>query len=327
MTRPTASDVHVNVPLTQISIAYLQSQDMFIAGRVFPIIPVAKQSDRYFVYEKADWHRMDARLRAPSSESAGGGWRIDNTPTYFADVYAVHKDVDDQIRANADNPLDMDRDSTEWVTQQLLLRRERTWADNYFTAGVWDTDLLGVAAAPGAGEFLQWNDPLSTPIEDITNAAIDVAEATAFRPNRLVLSPRVFNALKNHPDVLERIKYTQRAVLTTDILAGLLDIEQVLVAWGVVNTSIEQAPDEPVNEFFLGNHALLVYAAPAPSILRPSGGYMFSWTGYLGAGPQGNRIKSFRMEHLESDRIEGSLAFDAKLVSADVGVFFEDAVA
>jgi hypothetical protein len=60
--------------------------------------------------------------------------------------------------------------------------------------------------------------------------------------------------------------------------------------------------------------------------LQPSGGYIFSWTGYLGAGPAGNRIKRFRIEQIASDRIEGEMAFDAKLVAPDLGVFFEDAV-
>jgi hypothetical protein len=89
--RPTPSDVHVNAPLTNISIAYIQRATQFIADRVFPIVPVTKQSDRYFVYTRADWLRSEVQLRGPASESAGGGWVLDNTPTYFADVWAVHK--------------------------------------------------------------------------------------------------------------------------------------------------------------------------------------------------------------------------------------------
>ncbi len=46
MYTPTAGDVHVNTPLTQISIAYLQSQTEFVAAQFAPVIPVSKQSDR-----------------------------------------------------------------------------------------------------------------------------------------------------------------------------------------------------------------------------------------------------------------------------------------
>ena len=206
MALPTAGDVHVNRPLTNISIAYIQEADQFIADRVFPNVPVSKQSDRYFQYLKEDWFRVEARERAPGTESAGSGWRIDNTPTYFAPVIAVHKDVDDQIRANSDSPIDMDRDATLWVTTQLLLKREKRWAESYFQSGVWNTDLAGVNAAPAAGQFLQWDQANSTPIEDITEAAVDIAEKTGYRPNALVLSPFVYNALRNHADVLDRIK-------------------------------------------------------------------------------------------------------------------------
>lgn len=327
MALPAASDVHVNQPLTNISIAYIQSADQFIATRVFPNVPVAKQSDRYFRYEKEDWFRVEAQERAPGTESAGGGWRIDNSPTYYARVYAVHKDIDDQIRANQDNPIDMDRDATLWVTTQLLLKRERVWAESYFQTGVWGTDLEGVDSTPTTGQFLRWNDPDSTPVEDVTNAAVAVAEKTGFRPNTLVLSPFVYNALRHHPAVLERIKYTQRGVVTSDILAGLFDVDRVLVPWGVVNLAAEGVVGDSDFSFVFGRSALLCYANPTPSILQPSAGYVFSWTGLLGAGEQGGRIKRFRMEHLSADRIEGEMAFDAKVVSPDLGVFFDGAVA
>ena len=49
MPNPTRGDVHVNKPLTNISIAYMQMAENFIADKVFPNISVAKQSDRYFV--------------------------------------------------------------------------------------------------------------------------------------------------------------------------------------------------------------------------------------------------------------------------------------
>lgn len=325
MPQPTRGDVHVNQPLTNISIAYIQDQNNFIADKVFPNIPVPKQSDRYFVYDRSSWFRDEAQLRAPGTESAGGGWDIDNTPTYYANVWAIHKDVDDQIRANADSPINMDRDSTEWVTQQLMIRREKAWASKYFAQSIWATDRQGVAAGPTGTQFLQWDDPAATPIEDITTSALNVEQLTGFRPNTLVLSPYVFNAIKNNADVIDRVKYTQTGVVTTDMLAGLFEVDRVLVARGVNDTANEGATS--VYDYIISNKAaLLVYSNPRPSILQPSGGYTFSWNGLLGAGAAGNRIKRFRMEELSSDRIEGEMAFDQKLIAADLGVFFYDAI-
>src|SRR4051812_42443060 len=128
MPNPTASDVHVNVPLTNISIAWVQQQNAFVAAQVFPNVPVQQQSNRYFTYQRDDFYRTEAAVRAPGTESAGSGWRIDNTPSYFANVLSVHKDVDDQIRANADSVISMDRDATLWVTQQMMVKRDVDWA-------------------------------------------------------------------------------------------------------------------------------------------------------------------------------------------------------
>jgi hypothetical protein len=47
MPNPTQADLHVNVPLTNVSIAYIQKADAFIATKVFPKVPVSKQSDLY----------------------------------------------------------------------------------------------------------------------------------------------------------------------------------------------------------------------------------------------------------------------------------------
>lgn len=310
---PTPADVHVNQPLTNIAVAFIQAADRFIADRVFPIVPVAKQSDRYFTYDRGDWLRGQAQLRAPATESAGGGWRLDNTNTYYCDVYAIHKDVDDQTRANSDQPINLDRDATQWVTQQLLIAREAIFVATALTTGVWGDDLQG------GTDVGSWASVSSDPVSDIGQAKDQVASATGFDPNTLVLSPSAFRLLKNHDAVLERVKYTQRGVLTADILAGLLDVERVFVARAVRNTGAEGGSAD-VDFLVTDACALLCYVEPQPSILKPSAGYTFVWSGLLGAR-EGIRIKSFRIEPLSADRIEGEMAFDVKVIAPECGVF------
>lgn len=325
MPRPTASDVHVNAALTNISIAYMQGADHFIADKVFPIVPVSKQSDRYFVYDKGDFFRSEAQLRAPGTASAGTGFGIDNTPSYFADVYAIHKDIGDQIRANSDAAINPDRDATQFITQQLMLKRDKVWAANFFTTGVWTGSSTGGDLA--AGDLLNgaWSSAGSTPIEDIDKQADAILKNTGYRPNCLVVGTDVHRVLKNHPDVLDRIRYTQEGIVTEDLLASLLGVEKYLVARATENTAAQGATDS-FNFVADAQDALLTYSAPNPGLMTPSAGYLMAWNGYLGAGPQGNRIKRFRMEHLASDRVEGELAFAAELVSASLGAFFDECV-
>lgn len=316
MPQPTRSDVHVNKPLTMISIAYIQKAQDFVADKVFPIVPVMKQADRYFVYTKGEWFRDTAQKRAPGTESAGGTYEIDNTPSYFADVFAIHKDVDDQTRANADLPLDMDRDATLYVSQKMLLKRETEFIAKYFKAGLWSGAADYQPNVDGAGF---WNATNSNPMADIDDLKQEIKSKTGLLPNTLVVSSDVFFALRNNASVLDRLKYTQRGIVTEELLASLFGVDKFLVASAVIN-SAQQGQANSLN-YLVANQALLVYANPAPSILQPSAGYIFSWQGLFGAGAQGNRISSFRMEQLKSDRIEGEMAFDMKQVGADLGVF------
>ena len=327
MANPTMSDVHVNTPLTDISVAFIQQATNFVAPRVFPIVQVGKQSDRYFKYNRLDFLRQVAQMRAPGTESSGGGFSIDNTPSYYADVYAVHKDIPDQLKANADTALNLERDTAIWCTQQLLMKRDELFASGFFVTGVWNTDRVGVAAGPTGTQFLQWDAAGSDPIGDIASSKMDVLQATGHFPNVLVCGADTYNTLKNHSDVLDRVKYTQKGVVSEDLLASVLDVDRVVVAYSTNVTSAEGAAAE-VNAYICNSKdALLVYAAPAPSLMQASGGYIFSWTGFLGAGSEGNRVRRFRMEALGSDRIEGELALAMELVSGELGVFFDGTIA
>lgn len=329
MPNPTMSDVHVNVPLTNVSIAYTQTADKFVADKVFPIVPVQNQSNRYFVYQRDDWYRSEAQLRAPGTESAGSGWRIDNTPSYFSNVYAVHKDVDDQIVANADSPINMERDATQWGTLQMLIKRDNVFMANYFVTSVWTggtggTDQTGVAGAPGANQFKQWDQAGSTPIEDLRKQIYGTAEKTGFKPNTLLLGPYVWRILQDHPEFLDRIKYTQKGMVSPDLLAAVLELDKVVISLATNATNAETAT--AVYAFLASKSALLAYSAPAPSLMTPSAGYIFSWTGYVGAGPAGQRVSTIRMDWLKANRVEVEMSFDAKVVASDLGVFFTSAV-
>lgn len=326
MSNPNRLQVHIDAALTNISVAYIQSADVFIADKVFPIVPVQKQSDRYFVYKKEDWFRDEAKERAGAVESAGGGYDIDNTPTYFCTKYSYHKDITEEDRVNADTPLNPDQDATEFVTHKLLLKREILWAKKFFTPGVWGKEYQGVTSNPTSGQVLKWSDANSNPIEDITTAQLDIQELTGYKPNVLVLGARVYGALKNHPLILDRIKYTQRGVVTPDLLAALFDVDRVLIASAVINEAAKGAPGD--FKFIFGNNALLAYAAPSPGLKKPSAGYIFAWKGLLGANAYGGRIIRLPMPHLGigTERIEGEMAFDMKVVARDLGVFFNEVV-
>jgi hypothetical protein len=302
MPNPTQSDLHVNVPLTNVSVAYLQSSNAYIADKVFPRVPVQSQSNIYWKYSKSDWRRTDVQKRAPSTESAGVGFRLE-------------------------------RDSTEFITNQLLIKRDIDWNNAYFKTGVWQTEYTGVASAPTAAQFLQWNDSGSDPISDVAKWVIDFRKLTGYKPNVMVIGAEVMRNLKQHPDIIDRIKYTQKGIVTEDLIATLFDVEKLMVSYATQTAVPEQndaaLQDAAATYTFLADPkaALLAFSPPSPSLMTPAAGYCFTWNGYMGGNAQGIRVKRFRMEPIASDRIESEMTYDMKVVCRDMGVFLGAAVA
>lgn len=339
MPNPTLNSVHISRPLTNISIAWRQSATDFVAERVFPIVPVQKQADKYYTYDRSYWYRSEMQMRAPGTESAGGGYKL-STDSYFCDVFALHKDIADQIRANEDAPLSLERDSVEWLNLQAMIKKEKDFASTFMAGGVWTYEYDGVDSSPTAvasldptnassNDLLRWNDASSTPIEDIRRAKTYVKSKTGYTPNVLTIGQKVYDALIDHPDVIDRIKFGQTpgapAMAGTATLAKLFEVDEILVSSAVQNSAAEGATES--NDFVVGKHALLTYRPARPGILTPSAGYTFGWTGYLGGGVGAFQISKFRMENLKSDRVEGEMAYDMKKVAGDLGIFFDGIVA
>lgn len=316
MPQPTMSDVHVDRALTDLSVRFTQSADMFVADRVFPRVPVQHRSDVYYVYDRSYWFKTDAQVRAPATESAGSGYEF-TTDSYLTTEYAIHKDIDDMTRANADSPLTLDRDATEFVTQHILQKKEQDWVSTFFTSGVWGTDVTPTNT---------WDDYVSgDPIGDLRTGIISMAKATALKPNTLVMGPEVWDKLQDHPDFLDRIKYTQKGIVGTDLLAEMLGISRVLIAWSVKNSAAEG--ETASYSFNFGKNALLAHVPSSAGLNTPAAGYTFTWTGYPGSGSNGMRVSRFRMEAIRSDRIEAECSYDQKVVSSELGYFFNAAVA
>jgi hypothetical protein len=325
MPQPTQSQVHVDAILTNISVAYMQRAENFIADRVFPVVPVDKQSDKFFTYDKNDWLRDEAQQRADGTESVGSGYNI-TTDTYYAPVYSIHKDIGDQTRANADAPINVDREAAEFVTHRLLLRRELQFVSDFMTTNVWGTDITGVASSPSSGQSIKWSDYTnSDPIEDIEAGKAGILSVTGLEANTLVLGYDTFRQLKNHPDLVDRIKYTSSQTITEDMLARMFDIDRVLVSKSIKATNKEGATG--AYSFTTGKTALLCHVAPNPGILTPSAGYTFTWTGVSQGLGATIGTSSFRMESLRATRVESEIAFDNKVIGSDLGYFFDSIVA
>lgn len=322
---PSVRQVHIDAVLSNLSIAYMQDQSRFVADKVFPLVPVAKQSDRYFIYDRGSFNRDEMQERAPATESVGTAYKIDTSPNYFCREYALHKDIPDEVLANADAQIQPLRDTTELLTLKTLIHREKLWVNRYFKSGLWSYELTGASTA-GAGQFIQWSNDDADPIVTMRTAATAMLENTGILPNTLVLQKRVYDALLDNSSIIDRIKYGQTApgaaTVNLNLLAQLFEVDRVFVMSSIENTAPENVAN--VHSFIGGKSALLCYAAPSPGLMTPSAGYTFAWTGM---GGMYQSIRRFYQENTRATRLEINTTFDQQLICSDLGYFFNNAVA
>jgi len=324
MSNPTASDVHVNRPLTNVMQAWAM-RPRYAFNRVFPIVSVPKQSDAYFVWTREDIHRDEAQEMGPGARAPVTVARLSHD-TYQCRVYGLAEQISDQVRANADAPLDLDRSAARRVGDKIMLRMEKQWNTEFFTTGVWTGATTGTDLVGGV-DFTKYAAPTTgTPVTDIREQVFHLAKL-GVDPMRmkLTIGPDVFRTFLDHTDFLERYEQVQASILNEQLMAAVLGVGEVIVPYGIENPlaeGITQTGNE--NTFVSGDNMLLSFAPAAASIEEASAGYTFAWTGLIGAAGAGMRILRMRDDFHHSDHVEGQAALDPKATSPELGVFFSD---
>ncbi|MBF0418399.1 MAG: major capsid protein [Magnetococcales bacterium] len=126
-----------------------------------------------------------------------------------------------------------------------------------------------VLTLAGAGKT-PWTNGAANPVSDIDPARETIRSTIGRYPNTLIMGPAAFNAAKNSPLVIEKIKYTSSASITADMLASQRNLKRVVVG------EADYANDQDVMVDVWGADAILAYLPEGgPSIHTPSYGYTY----------------------------------------------------
>lgn len=306
MAKPTLQQEHIDVALTNVSIAYRPGK--FIADQVFPPVPVTKVSNKYFIYLKADWLRREAAPRAMGTRAARGDYGL-TTGNYACVEYAMAKGVPDELVQNADDPLRPDVDATQWATNQVALEYEAN------VAGI----AFGTGWAASATPSVLWSNDTSDPLGDMETGMNTVVGTIGLDANKGVIGRGLWRYAKNHPDIVDRIKYgagpTSPAAVTVAAVAGLVGLDQLLIGAAINDTAAEGATSSLA--YLWGNHLLLAYVTNAPSLMNPSAGYVFNF--------KNREVSRFREDQERQDVIEARQSWQAVLTATDAGYLIKAA--
>ena len=301
----------------------MQDHKNFVADQAFPIISSPSKSDDFYTYDRGMFNRDEMKELAPGARADAANYDI-TTDNFNAKVYALAKDIADQVRANADEPIKLDSEAAEFLALKVLIHKEVLWTASFFITGIWTEQRTGVASSPSGTDFLRWDVNSSQPIEDMRRAMRAVHSSTGFRPNKMVICRQGYDALLDHPDIIGRLAQGQTpggpAMTQRENLTALFELEKILVLDSIVNSANEGATNS--HDYIGDLNALLLYTPVTPGLMTPSAGYTFSWSGMFGGSALGARVKKIRMEPESSDRVQIEAAFVHKLIAADLGAMF-----
>lgn len=332
MSLPLPSSAHKDAALSTLSIAYRNS--MYIADMVFPTVPVNKQSDYYFKFLRGDWFRYDAQLRGPGSDANRGGYKL-TSETYSCKEYAFAHPIPIELINNADEAIQPMQTGVEFVTDSILLAKEKVVSSLICTAANWtnNEDAAGLWAA---------TDSTNTFLTDVLYRRETIRKAIGRYPNTLIMDAKTFAALKESSVLLDRIKYTgtngQPADVNVNMIAMLAQVDRVLVGGAIYTSDEETAAGTEFTAVDLWETnagkgaAWLGYVAPSPSIENPSAGYTFTWnnTNVPDAIVRQTGARSVRRWWEASPKqwvVEASESFDAKITSGVSGFLWTDTYA
>lgn len=268
MTQLNVAQARVVDPvLTTVAQGYKNAD--LVGLSLFPAVPVDLRGGKVIAFGKEAF-KLYNTLRAPGGAVKRIQFGYSATP-YAVETHNLAAVVPWEISQEAQTypGIDITARSVQNVMKSMLLELEVQQAQLALNASLYDANHKVTLSGTS-----KWSDPSSDPIAAIDSYREAIRSSVGVYPNTILFSASAWIVFKNNPAVKDRIKYTQRAIVTEDIAASLLEIPNVVVGKGVVADDAGNFSD------VWGNNAVLAYTAIGSlTAEEPSYGYTYRLRG------------------------------------------------
>jgi len=218
---PEPRDMHVNRPLTKLSIAY--KNDEYIWPKVMPVVKVTKRSDSYWVLDKADAYRIHDDKMGPTAKPNEIKWGV-STDNYSVVDHGLGDWVAQTEIDNADVPLAPLEQTNENLNVALDNAQEYRVAQIAFGSANYGSNTTTPSPLWGASS--------DTPIKDV----MDAIEACFMRANTLVFGQDAWSAFRRLPEIIDACKAVNKGggsfaggMVSPNEVATLFEVDEVVV--------------------------------------------------------------------------------------------------
>ena len=311
MGSPSKGDVHISVPLSNLSISL--SSPAFKGQSLLPEFFVTKEADKYYT-----WTNRESLRRINTKRAMGDPSReVDVKPgnaSFDCQEYALSKILPDRLVAIADSATNLRMHtvaaSQEWVERDLE-------SDIIF-------EVTQNGGLTGSTPTVKWDATSGTiVIEDNLDTAKQAIEDNAGAiANTIVFNTKVKDAVKTDSTLRDLIRYTitgtqGKELLISGELPPVMFGLRIEVAGAVENTANIGATS--VISKVWPNSAIIAFVDPAPSLESKTLGLTFTVKkGGNGAGT----VKTWRDEKRNGTFYEVSMIKDPVIVASSCGYNF-----
>lgn len=247
----------------------------YVGEALFPRVPVSASGGQIIEFGREAFQLVNAR-RTPGGPTKRVAFGYAGKPyALLQDSLEVPVPREHQRDASAVVGIDLGQRASRIGMNKILLQLEVDQATLATTAGNYGAS--NKIALAGAAK---WSTSTGNPLTDIDTGREAIRAAVGIYPNTLVLSAQAFNACKNNPNVINRFQYNSSvpvdaSMITTKMLAGLFNVDKVVVGGAIVTN------DALVNSDIWGNNAVLAYVPIGETFQEePSYGYTYTMNGH-----------------------------------------------
>ncbi|MCO5252552.1 MAG: major capsid protein [Candidatus Kapabacteria bacterium] len=293
------------------SLAQQFEQSAFVSQFILPDTFVEKKTGEYPVFgnEHMRVHDTSRPMKAPVKTMPTDNWSLKE---FMLNEHALETALDYLEIEAAEDVMDLEKYALDALLASLYLGKEVEAIELIQNTATYSVDHV---EALSSGE--EFNDPLSDPLVVIQDAMETVRRKINYLPNVLIFGPRVFNALQNHPKILDRIKYTQTGIVSEALIAGLIGNNVTIK----IGSGMYEDPATKTNIDLWGDVVAMAYnknLARTKSKFEQSFGKTFLLNGY----PE---VSFDSANHSKLQLIAATMFYKAHITQKDAGFLITNA--
>ena len=315
------TDAQFDEVLTKRALALLEDRtDFAVASQgAIPMIPTEVYNGNYKVWKAADFRRRNVEKRANGTEFKRVNIGVEDK-SFSCDEEGYEIPVADRNRL----PMEME-DTTAKMVEDGYAQFDIRLAEK-LTTTIFTEYRTGVASAPNASQFIQWNKDGATPITDVKKYKKVIKQKLGVDPDSLLISEDTFTALTENAQILARLSTAADKEVTKEKLATFFGLKNIYVMASAQTTTADGQDTQTIGDI-APDRALLYYRGTTDGALIPSTVKCFYNTANYGAGSNGIIIQTYREEKITSDIARIVQDFTVEVSMPEGGLLLDDVLA